>query len=263
VSASFTLTSINSYAGKINVTCDATALRGAICSLSPANPIAVVSGGSATLNASISVTQDANAGAYDIDFNAQDATGAPSHSAKMTLTVAADFRVISSTASQTVKAGQTSGAYNLRVQPVGQTFNAPVTLGCSAGLPAGAQCIFSPSTPVTPGNTAVDVVMSISTQAHNAVVARSGRDPILLATWIIMPVLALSFCNGKKRRYTGAMIVLLLLLWGMSCGVSSGGGGGGSTPPGNPVTYHVTVTGTSPGTPPNGGQSTVVVLVVD
>jgi hypothetical protein len=262
VSASFTLTSINSYAGNVNVMCDATALRGAICSLSPPNPIAVLSGGSATLNASISITQDANAGSYDINFNAQDTTGAPSHSAKLTLTVASDFRVISSTASQTVKAGQTSGAYNLRVQPVGQTFNAPVTLGCSAGLPAGAQCIFSPSTPVTPGNTAVDVVMSISTQAHSAVVGQSGKDPILLATWLMMPVLALPFLNGKKRRYPGAMIVPFLLLL-LSCGVSSGSGGGGGTPPGNPVTYHVTVTGTSPGTPPNTGQSTVVALVVD
>jgi hypothetical protein len=56
-------------------------------------------------------------------------------------------------------------------------FNGAVSLTCSAGLPAGAQCIVSPSTPLTPGNSAVDVVMNISTRANSAQLgnAREGE----------------------------------------------------------------------------------------
>jgi hypothetical protein len=45
---------------------------------------------------------------------------------------------------------------------LGASFNGPVTLACGAGLPAGAQCVFNPSMPVTPGNSVIDVVMNIS-----------------------------------------------------------------------------------------------------
>jgi hypothetical protein len=67
-----------------------------------------------------------------------------------------------------VTAGQTSGAYNLTVQPVGASFTAAVTLACSARMPVGAHCMFNPPTAVTPGNSAVDLVMNISTAASNA-----------------------------------------------------------------------------------------------
>ncbi len=52
--ASLTITSSHSYSGKINATCDASALAGATCSLSPANPLNVTSGGTATLTATSS-----------------------------------------------------------------------------------------------------------------------------------------------------------------------------------------------------------------
>ena len=71
--------------------------------------------------------------------------------------------------------------------------------------------------------------------------------------------------NRLRPRQTipfalGAIFLLSLLT---SCaGVSNGGSGGGGSG-GNPVTYKVTVTGTSPGTAADAGQSTVVTLVVD
>jgi hypothetical protein len=268
VTANFTLTSLSSYSGKINATCDASALPAAICSLAPGNPITVASGGSAVLNTSVKIPQTATAGSYVITFKTQDTTGAPSHTATLTITVTPDFRVLSSTASQSVKAGQTTGAYNLAVQPVGISFNAPVTLACTAGMPSGAQCIFSPSGPVTPGSTPVDVVMSISTAASQA--ARIGhwkQDACLYGNWLVLPAmmliwpLARPFRALRKHMYLSAIVAACLV--SVSCGGSSTAGGGGGPPPVNPVTYHVTVTGSSPGTPPDSGQGTTVTLVVD
>jgi hypothetical protein len=59
----------------------------------------------------------------------------------------------------------------------------------------------------------------------------------------------------------GVLILLTLSL--LSCG---GVSNGGTTPPpggSQPITYHVTVTGTSPGTAPDAGQSVDVLLVVN
>src|SRR5262249_27613138 len=160
--------SSNSYSGKINATCDATLLTGAMCALTPANPISVASNGTANLTVTINVPNNATPGAYNVKVNLQDTTGAPTHSAAISVTVAQDFIVTSSTTSQSVTAGQTSGPYALRVQPVGTSFIGAVSLACTAGLPPGAQCLFNPSTPVTPANSAVDVVMNIATRAEMA-----------------------------------------------------------------------------------------------
>jgi len=111
-----------------------------------------------------------SAGMYAIKVNAQDTTGMLRHVASISLTVSQDFLVTSSTDSQTVTAGQTSGPYGLTVRPVGGSFTGAVTLACTAGLPSGAQCVFNPATPVTPGNSAVDVVMNIATKASERAV---------------------------------------------------------------------------------------------
>lgn len=67
------------------------------------------------------------------------------------------------------------------------------------------------------------------------------------------------------QRMRAVMLLLAQLLLTMplfSCAGASTGGNG-TTPPTNPATYHVTVTGSSPGTPANAGHSVVVILVVD
>lgn len=264
--ASFKLASSFSYSGNINATCDATALSGAICTLAPTNPIAVSNGGTANLSATVNVPNNAMPGAYSIKINTQDTSGAPSHSASFSLTLAQDFHVTSSTPSQTVTAGQTSGPYALTVLPVGSSFTAAVTLACTSGLPTGAQCIFSPSTAVTPGNSAVDVVMSISTVASaGSKSARHSRGPY--AIWLFLPAIVLvpGMLHSRRRRLrvgiTSVVVVLMMILFASCSGVSSGGGGGGQTQ--TPVTYQVTVTGTSAGTPADSGQSVMVTLVVD
>jgi hypothetical protein len=266
--ANLQLTSTFSYGGKINATCDASSLPGAMCTLTPANPLTLASGGTMSLTATINVPNDASASQYNVKVNTQDRTGAPSHNVSVSLTVAQDFLVTSSTTSQTVTAGQTSGAYALRVLPMGSSFNGAVALTCGAGLPAGAQCVFSPSTPVTPGNSAVDVVMNISTRAnsaHSDMPAKGGFPPP--AMWIPLAAIVLGASSSgnrtatKARQLFGCVILCLMLMVFVSCAGASAGGGGGQPPP--PATYHITVTGTSSGTPPDAGQSTAVTLVVN
>jgi hypothetical protein len=238
VTANLLINSLFSYGGKINATCDATALSGAMCTVTPTNPISIVSGSSADLTATIKIPNSANAGVYGIKVRTQDTSGAPSHSASVSLTVGQDFLVTSSTSSQTVAAGQTSGPYALRVVPVGSSFNGSVTLACSAGLPAGAQCGFNPSTPVTPGDSAVDVVMNISTKANSAYSQALVGRRIFPAIWLPVAAIVVGLSSWtsrspKKARWGLGGLVLCFAMMGLvSCaGVSQGGGGGGQPPP--------------------------------
>ena len=67
-----------------------------------------------------------------------------------------------------------------------------------------------------------------------------------------------------KVLFASIAVLMLLTLSLLGCGGVSNGGNG--TPPpsgGQPVTYHVTVTGTSAGTTPDAGQSVQVLLVVN
>jgi hypothetical protein len=267
--ANLQLTSLFSYSGKVNATCDASSLPGAMCTLTPTNPLSVASGGTTNLTATINVPNDANAGQYTVKINSQDTTGVPSHSASVALTVGQDFLVTSSTVSQTVTAGQTSGPYALRVLTVGSSFNGAVSLACTAGLPAGAQCIFNPSTPVIPGNSAVDVVMNISTAANSVRSEMAAKGNFLPpAMWLPVAAIVIGVSASgiqtatKMRQLSGCVVFGLMIMVFVSCaGVSNGGGGGGQPPP--PATYHITVTGTSPGTPSDAAQSTTVTLVVN
>ena len=270
--ASLKLNSASFYSGKINATCDATALAGAMCALSPPNPIVVTSGGTTNLTATINVPNNAIPGTYNIKIETQDTTGAPSHAFSVGVSLAQDFLLTSSTPSQSVTSGQTSGPYNLTVQPVGSTFSSTVTLACSAGLPAQAQCVFSPSTPVTPGNSAVNVVMNISTSASKSAFQSRIRGALILTPFCcLLPGIMLGWAGVErgfaKRRLHGLPLIAVLILVTLSL-LSCGGvsNGGGTTPPptgSQPITYHVTVTGTSPGTVLDAGQSVEVLLVVN
>jgi hypothetical protein len=270
--ANLTLTSEDAYAGMVNATCDASALSGATCGLSPVGPINLASDATASLTALINVPNTAATGKYSVNINTKDTTGAPSHSFTIVLTVGQDFTLTSSTSTQTVNPGQTTGPYNLTIQPVGASFNAAVTLACS-GLPAGAACLFSPSAPVTPGNSAATVVLTISTTAATSASRLTGGfGSIFYGMWLLLPgiVLAHSTREGISRNRRNAALriwiliatLFLLALLPSCAGVSSGGKGGGGvgTPSG---TYKIIVTGTSPGAAAVAGHSTPVTLVVN
>ena len=162
--AALTLESVYGYSGTIDFSCDLSALAAALCSVWPNNPISLANGGTKSVSVIFKTPKDAAPGTYNLTINSVDHEGSPGHSLGVALKIGEDFVLTSSTPSQTIRAGQTSGAYNLTIQPMGASFNAPVTLACAKGLPSGAQCNFSPSTPITPGASSINVVMSISTQ---------------------------------------------------------------------------------------------------
>jgi hypothetical protein len=115
--------------------------------------------------------------------------------------------------------------------------------------------------------------MSISSASHKSVAqTRSSHSSIFIryVLWLFLPGLVigsgrLSIQSAKRKVYrlgsiTVLVFVTLLLL---SCGGVSTGGGSTSGSGNSPVTYTITVTGTSPGVTPDAGQSAQVILVVD
>lgn len=109
--------------------------------------------------------------------------------------------------------------------------------------------------------------MSISTAATSR--SKSSRQgPIPTAIFLFLPGIILVpgvFTKRLSKRglrlgLTSGLLVLGMIFLLSCAGVSNSGGGGGQT---TPVTYQVTITGNSPGTPADSGQSAIVTLVVD
>ncbi|MGC2274312.1 MAG: hypothetical protein WA555_11040 [Candidatus Sulfotelmatobacter sp.] len=163
VTANLTFTSEDSYTGQVNATGNATALPGAQCTLSRANPITLASGTIVAVTATINIPSNSAPGSYNIEINTQDVAGEPSHTWTIALTVE-DFKFGSVTPpSQTIAAGQ-SASYSLSVMPVSGSFANAVSLSCS-GAPSG--CSFTPN-PVTPGKSPATVVMTLATSSTTA-----------------------------------------------------------------------------------------------
>jgi hypothetical protein len=256
--ANLTFTSVDSYSGTINAICDASQLPAAQCTISPQNPIAVGAGAVVNASALINVPNDAVPGVYDINVNAQDSAGTPSHSLTIALTVLQDFSLSLLTPStQTITAGQ-SASYNFSVLPVGSLFSNAVSFSCS-GQPALSLCTFTP-TQVTPGASSAAVVLQISTTSSSANASPAiggGRGKIYYAMWLMLPGFCLlGLCCGRGAKLALPSSIFGLILLGSlltSCGggganggTGGGGGGGGGqqqgTPPG---TYTISVIGTS------------------
>jgi uncharacterized membrane protein len=257
------------YSGSVNAHCDASAISGQ-CLVMPANPVAISANAPAAVTIALNVPNTITPGTYNINLAVADSSGQPSHTLQLPLTVIPDFTVNAATPSQTLTAGQTtSGAYQLSVapNPSGSTFPGAVTLSCPTGLPAGGQCLFNPSSPVTPGSTAQSVVMTISLAANNAgLYSRSERVSIFYTLCLLLPGIVIGWnAVGARspKQGVGVSILLLLILSLLSCG---GVSNSGSAPPlagKQPVTYRIIVTGISSGTVADAGQSAVVTLIVD
>jgi VCBS repeat protein/Big-like domain-containing protein len=137
---------------------------------------------------------------------------------------APDYTVSASPQSATITAGQTA-MFTLTVTPSGG-FSSSVTFGC-AGLPAGANCSFSPSS-VTPNGTPVSVSLAISTTApHTAGVFKPGSQPRLYAIGATL-AFGLMLLDGRRRRKKLAMVAVLSVVALLA---SCGGGGPSTTPP--------------------------------
>jgi hypothetical protein len=243
------------YSGSVNVTCDASSMPGAQCSITPGNPVSIAANTPVTLTLTLNIPSTAAVGPYTFNVNAADSSGQPGASlpSPLTLSVMQDFSVSSATISQTVTAGQTTGPYQLSIapNPQGSSFSGAVTLSCTKGLPAGAQCLFNPSAPQTLTNGPVDVVMTISTVAPTARSQPLSRRLILYTVGLFLPGIGMIWIVAGKSKRRKALsqgaaltfLVLTLTLILASCGGASSGGG--TTPPPPPNTYAITITGTS------------------
>ena len=134
-----TLTALNGYASKVNLSCTGTPPTN--CNLSPAQ---------VTPTATYTLTASGAIGDYS--FNGH-AVGTDSlkitHDAAVTLHIV-DFNISApSPNSLTVVQGGTSNASTFQVTASG-SFSGTVALNCPSGLPSGAACLFSPSSAVNP-----------------------------------------------------------------------------------------------------------------
>jgi hypothetical protein len=207
--------------------CGATLAAGATCTIT----VSFTPATAGTLTAAISVTDNA--------------AGSP-QSATLTGTGSAATYVVNFPApAQSIQPGS-AAQFNLVVNPLGGSYNNPVTLSAT-GLPPGATVSFTP-TAVTPGSAGAASVMSIQTTTGLARLARPGPRPQssvpLLALLAGLPLLGLAGSFRRVRTATERWVIVGLVALALLPMLALSGCGGGYFGPA-PQTYTITVTGTS------------------
>src|SRR5258708_10384591 len=81
------------YTGSVNVNCDASAMPGAQCTITPASPVAISANTPMTLTVTLNVPNTAAPAPYNINLTLADSSGQPSHTLPLPLTVIQDFLV--------------------------------------------------------------------------------------------------------------------------------------------------------------------------
>lgn len=131
----------------------------------------------------------------------------------------------SSSPSATVKAGQ-SAAYTIAVTPQGGPYNNDLVFACS-GLPNLSSCTFSPPS-VTPGASAVNLTLTISTTASSVVVASTSGNPSLpylgLTSFAVLGMICL-----RRPRISGSRFLLQVGLIALIALCAGCGGGSANT----------------------------------
>lgn len=243
----------SNYNGSVNATCDASSFSGQ-CSIT--TPASISAGTPATLALTLNVPNSAApqpSNSYNINVTVSDASGQPSHTMVLPLTVIQDFTIGTVTPPNQPVSSRKSASYNFSVIPVGTVFAGTVTLSCTI-TPALSGCSFTPSV-VTPSSSAAAVVMSVtaSTSSSSILVLPWPRS-VIYAMWLALPGLVLmgSWRHSRKRLpwLTSLSALFLLGLSLTSCGgggSNGGGGSGGSSGQQGSLagTYTITVTGTS------------------
>jgi hypothetical protein len=150
-----TLTAQSGYASAVNLSC--TGAAPATCTLNPKQ---------ATPTATYTVTAGGSVGDYSFNAHAVGTdTDAITRDATVTLHVV-DFNLTTPNPnSLSVAQGGTSAASTFQVTASG-SFAGTVTLSCPVRLPAGAACVFSPSSSVSPTvSSAVTVTLTVTAGA--------------------------------------------------------------------------------------------------
>ena len=166
--------------------------------------------------------------------------------ASATVTVAwGDFAFTSALTPITVTAGQ-SGSQHVNITP-SPTYNPSITFSCS-GLPAKSACSFVPAS-VTPGGSAADVVMTVTTTA--TITPASALTGATFGAWLPfsgLGLITLASAGTRKRSRKAVVTLVLLLVLVLLTLISCGGGSKPQPIPGTPLgTYTITVNATSIG----------------
>jgi hypothetical protein len=128
----------------------------------------------------------------------------------------ADFGLSSSTSALTVQSGQPASV-DLKLTPQ-NGFSGSVSFSCS-GLPAIAQCTFSPAMLNASGNAAVSTTLLVRTTTQ--VAAFASMTPVGVASMLLLLSVAAGFFSPRRRRYVVAAGVVVL-----AASLSACGGGG-------------------------------------
>jgi hypothetical protein len=234
------------YTGQVHVSCDASSLAAAQCSLSPGNPISLSPGGTANLTASVNVPNSAAAGTYNIQLQAVDSTGAPVSNLTVPLVITQDYTIgtISPPGATVTAGGQAS--YNFSVIPIG-VYNGSITLNCTIAPVFLGTCTFQPAS-VIPGSnvTGVSAVMTVTTIASTASAQPGGgTSRLFYGMWLFVPAFVLFGIRQGAGQKCQRMTLLTMLIWVGFTTLSCGGSGstGGRHQGTNPGVYTVTVTG--------------------
>ena len=176
------------------------------------------------------------------------ANGSVSQGASVTVPVT-DFAVSVGPASATVTAGQPA-SFTVTATPE-PTYNANISVGCSAGLPVGATCAFTTNPLVPTNSSAISTALVVNTTARITTTTELwDRTKKGYAAWLPIAGIALFGIgvggkgSGKRRALGGLMFsaLLALLLVLPSCSSTKSTTTTTGTPAG---TYTITISGTS------------------
>jgi hypothetical protein len=145
--------------------------------------------------------------------------------------------------SMTILSG-TSGSVTVTAAAQSGAFNNAIALSCS-GLPKGLTCSFSPAS-ITPGNGAVNSVLTVSAMTFVSTNRRERSHP-LLATWLLSFGLFGFTLVGRIQRkrivaILGTCAVTMMIVGSTSCGGNTAGSAVNTS---NTTNYIVTVNGSA------------------
>jgi hypothetical protein len=164
-----------------------------------------------------------------------------------------DFAIAASPGSNSVAPGSTA-SYTISAGSFTNGFSGTISLSCSSGVPALANCTFAPGSMTTGAPTST---LSIKTTAPTVAMltepAVGRHSQGLLAVWLMVPGMmagGIGLWSGKRRKRLGYLFALLAVAASMlmaGCGSSSSGSSSSTTSSGGTPagTYTITVTGTS------------------
>jgi hypothetical protein len=156
-----------------------------------------------------------------------------------------DFTVTATPASGSIMAGQSAQTI-VAVAPTGG-FSGTVTLACSAGLPTGATCSFSPNAVTLSGTTAGSSALTIATHAATALGSigpGSGGWP----QGMVVTLFGSTAWWLRRRRPRWAGGIFLLTIAGVLASCGGDDGSAPVAPAATATTYPITITAASAST---------------